>query len=249
MRGRALILAALAAAPLPAPAQQGEGGVSGLVPAQGRGFPEFPVARPQAPVLTLDQERLFAQSQFGQRVLAEIDAASKALAAENREIEAELLAEERELTELRAELPADEFRARAQAFDDRAVGFRRQQDAKARALQGRDEAERAAFFRAVSPILSELVAELGAVAILDDRAVLFAAPAIDVTDRAIARVDARIGAGEALSPEGPVVPDNPPVEPASEFDDTGADDGDSVGPGLMPGGGAPDTAEDRGAGD
>ncbi|RDC73358.1 OmpH family outer membrane protein [Rhodovulum sp. 12E13] len=247
MRGRALILAALAAAP--AQAQQGDSGMSGLVPAQGRGFPEFPVARPQAPVLTLDQERLFAQSEFGQRVLAEIDAASKALAAENREIEAELLAEERELTELRAELPADEFQARAQAFDDRAVGFRRQQDAKARALQGRDEAERAAFFRAVSPILSELVAELGAVAILDDRAVLFAAPAIDVTDRAIARVDARIGAGEALSPEGPMVPENPPVEPAMELDDAEGDDGDSAGPGLVPGGAGPETGAAQGAGD
>lgn len=247
MRGRALILAALAAAP--AQAQQGELGASGLVPAQGRGFPEFPVARPQAPVLTLDQERLFAQSQFGQRVLAEIDAASKELAAENREIEAELLAEERELTELRAELPADEFQARAQAFDDRAVGFRRQQDAKARALQGRDEAERAAFFRAVSPILSDLVAELGAVAILDDRAVLFAAPAIDVTDRAIARVDARIGAGEALSPEGPMVPENPALEPASDLPDAGGDGGDTVGPGLLPGGGQPENGEGQGAGD
>ncbi len=183
-------------------------------PAQGRALPEFPVSRPRAPVLTLDQERLFAESAFGRRVAAEFENASARLAAENREIEAELVAEERDLTELRAELDTDEFRARAEAFDDKAVGYRRQQDAKARALQSRDEAERAAFFRAVSPILSDLVVELGAVAILDDRAVLFAAPSIDVTERAITRIDAEIGAGEDISPQGPILPDGPSDAPA-----------------------------------
>ena len=37
------------------------------------------------------QERLFQESRFGQRLQDEIDAASAALARENREIEAELL--------------------------------------------------------------------------------------------------------------------------------------------------------------
>jgi Skp family chaperone for outer membrane proteins len=213
----------------PAVAQQ-----PGALPVPGAGYPDFPIARPQTPVLTLDQDRLFAESAFGRRVSAEIDAASEALAAENREIEAELLAEERDLTERRAEMPPEDFRALAEAFDEKAVGFRRRQDAKARALQRRDEAERAAFFRAVSPILSDLVAELGAVAILDDRAVLFAAPSIDVTDRAIARIDARIGAGEALSPDGPVLPENPSLDAQrGPSDDGGADTGPT---GLLPGG-------------
>ena len=203
-------LAAALAWPAGAPAQQD----GAPAPAPGRGYPEFPVARPQAPVLTLDQERLFADSAFGRRVRDELEAASQALAAENREIEAELLAEERALTERRPEMPPEEFRALAEAFDEKAMGFRRRQDAKARALQRRDEAERAAFFRAVSPILSDLVAELGAVAILDDRAVLFAAPSIDVTERAIARIDREIGAGESLSPEGPILPENPEPVPA-----------------------------------
>lgn len=214
MTGRAALagagLAAALAWPAGAPAQQD----GAPAPAPGRGYPEFPVARPQAPVLTLDQERLFADSAFGRRVRDELEAASQALAAENREIEAELLAEERALTERRPEMPPEEFRALAEAFDEKAMGFRRRQDAKARALQRRDEAERAAFFRAVSPILSDLVAELGAVAILDDRAVLFAAPSIDVTERAIARIDREIGAGESLSPEGPILPENPEPVPA-----------------------------------
>lgn len=193
----------------------GQGEAPSLVPAQGRTpFPEFPLARPQSPLLTLDQERLFAESAFGRRVAAEIEAASRTLAQENRAIEAELQAEERALTERRPELPAEEFRALADAFDAKAVGFRRAQDAKARALQRRDEAERQAFLRAALPILADLVAELGAVALLDDRAVLLSSEAIDVTDRAIDRIDAEIGEGAELSPPGPIVPDVPAPVPA-----------------------------------
>ena len=177
----------------------------------------FPLAAPDSPVLTLDQERLFTASAFGQRVAEELQAASVELARENRRIEQDLIAEERALTERRATLAPEEFRELADAFDARVVALRRQQDAKAVALQRREEAERQAFLRAALPVLAELVSELGAVAILDDRAVLFAAGSIDVTDRAIDRIDAEIGAGTDLSPPGPIFSDLP--EPEA---DTGA---------------------------
>ena len=172
----------------------------------------FPHATPDSPVLTLDQERLFTASAFGQRVAEELQAASVELARENRRIEQDLIAEERALTERRATLAPEAFRELADAFDARVVALRRQQDAKAVALQRREEAERQAFLRAALPVLAELVSELGAVAILDDRAVLFAAGSIDVTDRAIDRIDAEIGAGTDLSPPGPIFSDLPEPE-------------------------------------
>ncbi|MEM9249165.1 MAG: OmpH family outer membrane protein [Pseudomonadota bacterium] len=182
---------------------------------------EFPLAQRPSPVVTLDQERVFTGSQFGRRVGSALAEASRSLAAENRRIEAELTAEERDLTERRPSLPIEEFRALAAAFDGRVVALRRAQDSKALALQRRDEAERQAFLRAALPILRELIDELGAVAILDTRAVLFAAQSIDVTNRAIARIDARIGAGEALSPPGPIIPEVPvlPAAPQSQEGD------------------------------
>jgi Skp family chaperone for outer membrane proteins len=182
---------------------------------EGAGTPgpdAFPLARPESPVLTLDQERLFAGSAFGQRVADELQAASAELAQQNRRIEQDLTQEERALTEQRDTLSTEEFRARADAFDARVVALRRQQDAKAVALQRREEAERQAFLRAALPLLADLLADLGAVAILDDRAVLFAAGAIDITDRAIRRIDAEIGAGAALSPPGPIFSDLPGVD-------------------------------------
>jgi len=208
LRKQLSLCAALLAGPALAPSAAAQDVLPGLA-GPDAGPLDFPLARPQTPLLTLDQERLFTDSLFGRRVAAELNAASDELARQNRLIEADLTSEERALTEERARLPQDEFRALADAFDEKVVGYRRAQDRKARAFQRRDEAERQAFLRAALPVLADLVAELGAVAILDDRAVLFAAQSIDVTDRAIARIDAAIGAGEALSPPGPILPEDP----------------------------------------
>lgn len=160
--------------------------------------------RPLAPsVLVLDQERLFEGSLWGKRVVAEIEADSNALSAENRQIEAALSAEEQALTEQRKTLPAEEFRALADAFDAKVVDIRRSQDTKARDIARLGEAEQQAFLATAVPVLRQLLGETpGAVAILDRRSVLIAAEAIDITDIAIARIDAALGAGQrpALPP-------------------------------------------------
>ncbi|MCT8328734.1 OmpH family outer membrane protein [Albidovulum sediminis] len=160
--------------------------------------------RPLAPsVLVLDQERLFEGSLWGKRVVAEIEADSNALSAENRRIEAALSAEEQALTEKRKTLPAEEFRALADAFDAKVVDIRRSQDTKARDIARLGEAEQQAFLATAVPVLRQLLGETpGAVAILDRRSVLIAAEAIDITDIAIARIDAALGAGQrpALPP-------------------------------------------------
>jgi Skp family chaperone for outer membrane proteins len=105
-------------------------------------------ALPQSPVLTLDEERLFTGSAFGKRVLAELMAAERELAAENRALEEELVA-----------------------------------------------AERQRFFEAAVPVLGDLAREAGAVAILSRQAIILSFDRIDVTDAAIARLDATLGDG------------------------------------------------------
>jgi Skp family chaperone for outer membrane proteins len=147
---------------------------------------------------------MFEESQWGRRALGEINADSAALAAENRRIEAELSAEEQDLADRRSTISAQEFRLLADAFDAKVVDIRRNQDTKLRDLNRLNDAERQAFFAAAAPILREyLLASEGAVAILDRRAILVASDAIDITDQAIALIDARVGAGErpAIPPE------------------------------------------------
>ncbi|MEM1274624.1 MAG: OmpH family outer membrane protein [Pseudomonadota bacterium] len=152
-------------------------------------------------ILILDQERFFAASLFGQRVQGEIDAAGAELAAENRRIEAELTAEELDLTDRRPTMPNDEFLLLAEEFDVRVEAIRAEQDAKARALSAAVDAARQQFFDLAVPILLEIVRDRGAAAIIDSRTVLLAAENVNITDAAIAAVDAAMGDG----PETPLI--------------------------------------------
>lgn len=150
---------------------------------------------PQAPVLTVDSDRLFSASAFGRRVASELEAASRALAIENREIEQALEAEELDLTRRRAELPPEEFTALADAFDEKVERLRDEQDAKGRALNLRSEEVRSEFLNFALPVLAGIVRDAGAVAILERRQIFLAVDAIDVTDLAIERLDHQLGDG------------------------------------------------------
>lgn len=154
-------------------------------------------ALPASPVLTVNEAALFTGSAWGRRVQAELEAMSREIAAENERIYDELAAEEEALTALRASLPAAEFRARAEAFDARAQTIRAERQAAARTVAERADAESQAFFTAALPVFGQIMAERGALVILDQRMVFVSADAADVTAALIARIDAEIGAGPA----------------------------------------------------
>lgn len=143
----------------------------------------------QSPVLVIDQDRLFAETQLGARAQADLEAQAQELAGENQRIEAELIARERELTELRPTLPPEEFRRLADEFDARVERIRAEQDEKARELNRLRDDARQAFFQEVAGIISGIVREKGAVVVIDRRDVFLSADRIDITDEAIERVN------------------------------------------------------------
>jgi Skp family chaperone for outer membrane proteins len=152
-----------------------------------------------ADILVLNQDRLLAQTDYGLRIQQELEAASAALAAQNRQIEARLTAEELELTDLRATLPTEDFRVLADEFDVRVTGIRAAQDATVRDLQTQAEGAQQRFFAESVPILLELVEQRGASVLLDSRTVLLSAGGVDITDLAIAAINDALGdGGEAL---------------------------------------------------
>lgn len=151
------------------------------------------------PILTIESDRLFSESAFGQRVAQEIEAEQSVLLAENRKIEAELTDEEKRLTELRKDMTPEDFRAVADAFDARVQEIRRIQDAKGRAIGERREQERKEFLQAAGPILARMLQDSGAAVILERRSVFFSLDTIDVTTRAIERLDRVIGDGTQSS--------------------------------------------------
>lgn len=169
-----------------------------------------------SPILTLDQERLFEGSGLSDRVSAEIERRSQELAEQNRRIEAELVAEELALTEQRPSLSAADFRALADAFDEKVQRLRAEQDAKQLELQRLRDEERQSFLGQITPVLATIVRERGALIVIDRRAAILSADAIDITDEAIARINAALdGAGTGV--EGtdtmPVDPEGEPTEP------------------------------------
>lgn len=172
---------------------------AGSAPDQG-GNPAPPVVF--ASILTLDDERFFADSVFGKSVIARQERASRALIDENRRIEAALEAEEKDLTIRRTTLSREEFAPLAEAFNEKVEGIRKAQDAKTRDLQRGFDADRQRFLEAARPVLAEVMGARGAVAIIDSRAVFVGFDNIDVTDEAIARLDAAVAEGR-LAPVAP----------------------------------------------
>ncbi len=165
-----------------------------------------PIEIPRAPILTLDQDRLFSDSIFGKAVIARHQADVDALLAENRRIEAALEAEELDLTERRATLPPADFQSLATAFDAKAEDIRNAQNAKDRAIAQRLEAERQRFYQAAAPVLADILREAGAMAIIDKRAIVLSFDAIDMTPSAVARLDAVLGDGSTPAPAEDTAP-------------------------------------------
>ena len=145
-----------------------------------------------APLLTLDQDRFFLQSDFGKAVIERERTATAALEQENKRIEAGLVAEEQALTEERKTLPPKEFAAKAEAFDQKVERIRSEQDAKARQLTDTRDDDRKAFLKAAVPVLGELLGRKKATAILDKNLVILSLSAVDVTDEAIEMVNAAL---------------------------------------------------------
>jgi Skp family chaperone for outer membrane proteins len=163
-------------------------------PTDPQGQQAAPIVR--SPVLTIDSDRLFNETLFGQRILNDIRAATDELASENARIAGELTAEEQDLTRRRPDMDVDAFRAEAAAFDIRVQAIRQEQDAKERALQSRVAEGRDALLEAATPVLGRLMAEANAAVVLERRDVFLSVGAIDITDEAIAAIDAALGTGE-----------------------------------------------------
>lgn len=166
----------------------------------------------RAPILSLDQDRMFAQSAFGRAFEEALQADGAQLEAENRRIESELETEEKDLTARRPAMSAEAFRALSDAFDSKVQRIRNEQTAKARALGQRTEDAQRQFIEVARPVLEQLMREAGAVVLIDPRSVVMSLSAIDVTDEAIRRINAAIGDGSRPVPTAPTAPAPAPAD-------------------------------------
>ena len=159
----------------------------------------------RSPVLAIDQQRLFVESDFGEASLSALEAASRELQAEIRQIESDLEIEERMLTERRQTLPPAEFAPLATAFDDKVESIRAAWGAKDRELKRQREVDQQTFYETVLPILVEVMREMGAVILVDQSTVILSLDRVDITQIAIERINRTLADTPAAVPEAPPV--------------------------------------------
>ncbi len=173
----------------------------------------------RSPILTVDSESLFRDSQLGQKITADLEQERQQLEAEDRRIAAELTAEEKELVAKRSEVTPQEFRELADAFDAKVQTIRGQRNDLVRGLNQKGDQQQRRFLSTISPILEKMMREAGAGVILERRSVFMSATVIDVTQSAIERIDSEIGDGSLLPPESQgETPTDPQVSPPTHGD-------------------------------
>ena len=149
----------------------------------------------QSGILVIDPERLFEESDMGRQMLAEHQAEREELAATNQRLVSELEAEEQRLTDIRADTSPEEFRDLADAFDERVQRIRADSERRVRDLERDRERLPVEFLGRVDDIILDIMRSSGGVVLLDQRSVILRAEAVDITDRAIARINEEFGDG------------------------------------------------------
>lgn len=157
-----------------------------------------PAASLASPILTLDQDQLFARSKFGQTLRAQVAAETAKAEAEARRLDSEAEAEERALTDQRATMTPEEFAPLAAAFDAKVQRLRAERDSAAADLRAQETAARQRFLQVAAQVIGDYMVERGAVAIIDKSAIIVQLTSLDVTDAVVAKLDEVLGDGSAI---------------------------------------------------
>lgn len=148
------------------------------------------------PVLVFDRARVVEQSETGKALEERIEAARAALLDENNRLYDELETEEQNLADIRDSLSADDFRARAKAFDDKVTNFRSEQDRKAQEIQSQYDEGLTELEKRMNSVLTGIARDYGAVLVFERGQVYLMSGAIDVSSLLIERLDAQEGASD-----------------------------------------------------
>lgn len=171
--------------------------------ASAQGFDRLGLQPAQSPIgiVVVDMDRLYAESRFGKQVAQSVAARRAAIADENRALEAELEAEATALTAQRAEMDPEEFRAKADAFDEKVRAIRAERDVAEQQIGKLVRDGQSQFVEAVNPVLARLMQERGAMLLLERPVVGLVDSSLEITDVAIAAVDAELPDFAAPDPD------------------------------------------------
>ncbi|RPE71473.1 periplasmic chaperone for outer membrane proteins Skp [Pacificibacter maritimus] len=154
-----------------------------------------------APVIAFDRSRVLAESALGKQLNAELEKEQAKILAENDEISAALEEEERDLSNLKPTISAEDFALRAEAFDRKVTAIRAEQKRKSEAVQLMFDQGTKQFEDNLNQVLSEIAREVGAVAVFERAQIYMMSGTIDVSNEAIRRLTV-VEPNENLDDEG-----------------------------------------------
>lgn len=143
----------------------------------------------QGAVVVLDQQRLFSENIYSIQMREQLIALSEDISAENRQIEADLIAQEKRLSEARATLPPEEFKKQADEFNQTVQNVRQEREARINEMDTMVRNVQQKIQQISTPILNALIVEIGAVAVLDSQSTLYVNKTFDITDIALTRLN------------------------------------------------------------
>jgi len=149
----------------------------------------YPIYKNTSAIAVLDQEALFTESDWGKRILKDVEEKVIILSAENRSIEKKLEIEELDLTKIRKIIKKIEFDILALEFDAKVKNIRDLQADKQRKINIFLNENRALFFETITPMLLLFIDELGVEVLLDKDTVALASTGSDITNITIKKVN------------------------------------------------------------
>jgi Skp family chaperone for outer membrane proteins len=152
----------------------------------------YPVYKKPSAIAVLDQDSLFSQSEWGKKVLKDVEDKVSKLSNENRMREAELELEESDLTKIRNTISKLEFDILAIKFDEKVKKIRLEQADKQLKINIFLNENRKLFFEKVTPILLDYIDELGIEVLLNKDTVALASLGSDITNSAINKINERL---------------------------------------------------------
>ena len=141
-------------------------------------------------ILVLSQDDLFKKSDPGRAILEIFEEKQSKLLAEAATIEQQLIVEEKNLTEQRGKLNAEDFQILAEQFDIKVEKMRKSRADKDKKLQKNFAIWRKKFVQIVLPIIREQMSRFNALVVLDsnNRGLIYDKK-VDVTDVVIKRLN------------------------------------------------------------
>ena len=153
---------------------------------------KYPIYKKISAIAVLDQDSLFSETNWGKRILIDVENKVTELTIENRTIENELELEELNITAVRKTISKDQFDILALEFDNKVKKIRIKQSSKQREINNYLNENRKLFFEIITPILLDYIAELGVEVLLNKDTVALASFGSDITKSAINRINEQL---------------------------------------------------------